>query len=147
MGCSKEMWQMSCPARQGDLGRFSELSPSQRRSELVDPLVGDMFDDLVCEVDELVAEERGASLEAASKLADAESGADDRADAEAALKSAAAEAKKAESDLAEMIALNARVAEHEADICRLAEAERAEDELAETAARRERRKREAEELE
>ena len=146
MGCSKDMWKMSCLARQGDLGRFSELSPSQRRTELVDLLVGDMFDDLVDEVDQLAAEERGASLEAARKMADAEACADDRAGAEAALKSAVTEARQAESDLEEVLALNARVAEHEADIRRLAEAERAEAELAETASRRERRKRDAEEL-
>lgn len=147
MGCSKEMWKMSCLARQGDLGRFSELSPSQRRSELVDLLVGDMFDDLVNEVDELVAEERGTSLKAASTLADAEAHAKDRSDAEDALESATDEAKKAESDLELMVALNARVVEHKADIRRLADAERAEAELAERAARREQQERDAEELE
>ncbi len=77
---------MSCLARQGDLGRFSELSPSQRRTKLVDLLVGDMFDDLVYEVDALVDDERRASLEAARKMADAESSADDRAAAESACK-------------------------------------------------------------
>ena len=147
MGCSKDMWKMSCLARQGDLGRFSDLSPSQRRSELVDLLVGDMFDDLVGEVDELVAEERGASLDASAKLAEAESSAEDRPDAEAALKSAVAEAREAEADLEGLTALNARVAEHEADVRRLEDAERAEDEMAKTADRRKRREREAEELE
>ena len=44
MGCDKEMWQMSCFARQGDLGRFSELAPAKRRGLLADMLIGRVFD-------------------------------------------------------------------------------------------------------
>ena len=129
MGCSKDMLKMSCLARQGDLGRFSDLSPSDRRSELVDLLVGDLFDGVVSEVDELLFEKQSVEREAETVLADAEMSAADYGDAKAALKLALGEAKKAETVLTETLDLQARIEKYETDVQRLAEAEKAEKEL------------------
>ena len=67
MGCDKEMWQMSCLARQGDLGRFSEQSPSRRRSLLAEMLIGDVFEEHMSEASSAAEQARRAVVDASDE--------------------------------------------------------------------------------